>query len=134
MIDAVVERLRVECPALLEVLPAAAAVPPRAFPSAYVFVESEQAAANRAVNATRQLLTRVVAVEIMVRRAEDAGTGAAAQADLDAVRGQVRSALLGWSAEDGWTPFEFRGGRTMAYEGATLVWRDLWGTTAVLAA
>jgi hypothetical protein len=93
-------------------------------PAAYVMPLAESAEPNDMLGLTHQRLTLEFAVVTVVANLRDA-TGAAATADLNGKRMQVRAALVGWvpDASNG-EPVTFTSGRLLQFRDSQLWWID----------
>lgn len=127
-VAAIVERLRTQCPALRQVIPALTGAVPSQYPAAYVFPLSERADPNAMLGAHDQRVRVDVAVEIMVRHAAEAASGGPAAEKLEDVRDEIRAALAGFVPEPGARPLDHVEGRVMSFEAGLVVWRDTWST------
>ena len=108
----------------------AAATKPKAMPAAYVIPLREVAGASPLYSRTRQKVAVTVGVVLAVANAADA-KGAAAQADLTALRNQVLNALLGWSPA-GAEALEFAEGGLLAFKDGVLWWQDAYRTQTAI--
>lgn len=105
-------------------LDAALAGLPRAAPAAYVLLLAESAEDPDLASLHHQRLRLEFAVVIVCQNLRDA-TGAAASADLQARRLQVRAALMGWvpDAANGET-VAYTAGRLLAFRDQLVWWTD----------
>lgn len=103
---------------------AAISTEPPAYPAAYVLPLAETASPN--THATGGILQEVsvsVAVVILCRAAQTP-SGAAAIADLAALRLAVRDALLGWAPDGASDGYEFSGGELLRAVAGSVWWQD----------
>ena len=139
MIGAVLDRLKAQCASVrlfgriadLAALDASTGAP-KSVPAVFVFVNEEAAAENERINGLLQRNELDVALLIIARNLTDAAGGAAA-ADIDALRDQVRGALLGWSP-DGYAPFEAVSGRIVGVRAGYLRYEIILSTAHYLEA
>lgn len=133
MISACVQRLQQQRPpfALVDGVAQFAQLrtEPPVWPAAYVLPLAETAAPNAyASGAVSQEVTLSIAVVIICRAVQDPA-GAAAIADLAALRRAVRDALLGWEPEGAADGFEFAGGELLRAEAGAVWWQDTFTTS-----
>lgn len=101
-------------------------------PSCYLLPMSESAEDNALIGAFDQRLTVVFAVVTAVSNKRDAA-GAAALGDLEPLRTQIKSALLGWQPDSTiGEPVRFSGGALLKFEDALLWWSDEFRVTTYL--
>lgn len=94
-----------------------------ATPAAYLMPLAEAGGENT-LSSDLQELEVTLAVILAVSNRRDA-TGAAAGADLEALRAQVRQALLGWTPDAATcTPLWFSQGRVLSFSDGVLWWGD----------
>lgn len=105
---------------------AAAKVNPTAVPAAFVFRNSERAGGSPTYSRTRQKVSSEVSVVLVAKNAADP-KGAAAGADIEALRAAVRTRLLGWSPA-GCDPLRFASGSLLAFRDGHLWWVDAYHT------
>lgn len=107
---------------------------PTALPAAYVLVEEETSAPNeRMTGPVLQRCEADVAVVIVTENVSD-HTGAAAAADIEALKAKVRAALVGFvpaSAEDG-TPVEHISGALLKARGGIIWHRELFAAVSII--
>lgn len=133
MIDLVVARLRANATTLKLVEPAAEyaalkAPPPAARqPAAYVIPQRDTAGRNNVIGAVRQRVGASFGVIIMLGNLRDA-RGGQAVADIDAVKADVRAALLGWTPQTGWEPVLMGAGSLIDIDQGVLVWMESFST------
>lgn len=118
-VDAFITRLKATVPALHERVEGVAdlaglvgrkQLPPQT-PAAWVLWLGEDAGPGTDMTGgTRQTVTEVIGVLLMHRVAGDS-KGTQAQAELEALRVDVRSALVGWEPDPAADPIEYRRGR-----------------------
>lgn len=97
-------------------------------PAVCVLREDESAGPNeRLQGPVRQRIRYRVSVVSMVRNVRDP-RGEAADDDLQPLRGQILSALIGWTPPDAETPVEFAAGRRLAFDDQVLMWGDVFTT------
>jgi hypothetical protein len=135
MIGEVQQRLRDQVPALRLVEGAAqfaalAATPPDArLPAAYVMAASDEAGPNSlATMKLRQAISRTIRVVLFARNLRD-DRGDAAAADVEALVGQVREALVGWQPAGATRWVELRGGRLLGFVNQVVSWGDDYSCT-----
>lgn len=125
----IVERLRTACPSLRQVVPAASGAVPAQYPAAYVFALAERADPNPlATGGHEQRIHVTLAVEIMVRHAQEAASGGPAAETLEDVREEAHAALAGFPPAPEARPLDFVEGRMMGFEAGLVTWRDTWAT------
>lgn len=130
MIAATITRLQGQRPpfAIVEGVARFAAIraEPPAYPAAYVLPLAETASPNtRATGGHVQQVSMSVAVVILCRAAQDP-SGAAAVTDLAALRLAVRDALLGWTPDGASDGYEYTGGELLRAEGGSVWWQDTY--------
>lgn len=98
-------------------------------PAAYLLPLAESAEDNALIGGFDQRLSVQFAVIVAVSNKQDAA-GAAAMGDLEPLRAQIHSALLGW-APDASTgePVGFVSGHLVSFENAQLWWMDEFHVT-----
>lgn len=104
----------------------AAASKPTAMPAAYVLPLREAGGNSSIYSRTRQKVTVTLGIAIAVSNVADT-KGAAAQADLTALRDAVLNSLLGWSPA-GAEPLNFAEGGLLAFKDGVLWWQDSYRT------
>lgn len=97
-------------------------------PAAWVFLAAERAGANETVQVVSQRVAATFGVLLAVQNVSDAH-GAAARDDLEAVRANVRTALLAWPPDADHEPCVFRTGRLLAFGDQVLWWVDEYETS-----
>lgn len=129
-LNPVIARLRLQMTGLKAVggsadLAAAVELAP-ATPALYVVPLAERADPGTLVNVARQCVHQTFGVILVVSNRRDA-TGAASLTDLEGLRLQLRTALLGWVPvpAEGW-PCEFSAGRLLRWDDGRLWWSDEW--------
>lgn len=131
MIAAVLARLRAECGAVIKVIGGAAdfqqatAAAPTDTPAAYVLQLPEAPRPGQFVGDGIQRVDASVAVVVVCRNVSDA-KGAAASADIGALRDAVKSALMGWQPGTGIAPLERGRGEPMAFGNGLMWWQDAY--------
>lgn len=105
---------------------AAADANPIATPAAYVLRLSERGSESLTLARVEQRVGVEIGVVLALRNAADP-LGAAANADLEALRASVRTALLGWVAPS-CDPFIFGAGGLLAFKDGHLWWQDSFST------
>lgn len=100
---------------------------PNAVPAAYVLRMSERGGERLTYGRTEQRVPTEIGIVMVVRNVADA-KGNAASADMETLRGAVRTALLGWNAA-ATDPFEFAAGGLLAFRDGHLWWQDSYRTT-----
>ncbi len=98
-------------------------------PAAYVVPLRDAPTPNLAVNAVRQQARVEFAVVIAVQDVSRPGGEAAFDDVLDALRADIRTALLGWEHPDSDDVMTATGGQLLFYDGGTLFWSDEYVTT-----
>ncbi|MDD5297661.1 MAG: hypothetical protein PHU46_12180 [Rhodocyclaceae bacterium] len=99
---------------------------PRAAPAAFVLRLAESGEKSQTYMRVEQRVSAVIGIVYALRNVADA-KGAAAGADLEALRQAGRAALLGWHPE-GADPFEFDAGALLAFKDGYLWWQDSYRT------
>lgn len=134
MIAAIIARLLAEVPAFKLVegvagFQRATETNPPATPAAYVFTVDESGvdADVDIDDGEGQLVNVTIAVVLVVRNVADAH-GAAAELDMDALRGLVRRALLGWSVDIDHHPLARRQSALSAFRDGHMWWQETWTT------
>ncbi len=131
----VIERLRLQVPALRQVAGAAELASAiesgkgAQTPSAFVVLATEQG--NPPLGLSSQFVQHVeVAVTVMlcVRNYARAALGAAAGADLAPILTATRAALLAWCPDGADDVFELASGRVDDFDAGTLWWQDVYRT------
>ena len=122
-----IERITLEIPSLRQVT-AAASVPAamislKTYPSACIVMPRGTAGKNALVNAVNQRIDDVFSVILAVRNVQDMN-GAAASAEIDALKPLLISALLGWSFNSDYYPIEYAGYQLIAYQDGLLFWAE----------
>lgn len=128
----VIARLTAQCPLLRLVQAGLAPTTPATHPAAYVFPLLVAALPNALLGVHDQQITERLGVELTIRNASRAGTGAGAADELEAVRLQVLSALAGWQMGAAYVPFNYGGGRLMEFDAGNAIWRDEYTTESYL--
>lgn len=105
----------------------AAATKPKALPAAYVLPLQEHAAANELACAVAQMVTASFGIALAITNFAD-GKGCKALLDIEALRKQVRPALLGWLPDGAQLPMEFGGGALLGFKNGVLWWQDIYVT------
>lgn len=131
MITEIIARLQSQVPSLKLVagaaeFGAASAANPLATPAAYVLRLSERGSESLTLARVEQRIGVEIGVVIALRDAADP-LGAAANADLEALRASVRTALLGWVAPT-CDPFIYAAGGLLAFRDGHLWWQDSFHT------
>lgn len=121
-------RLDAACDSLAWVRPALRSGVPPEYPAAYVLIMSESADANPLIGVHSQIVTTRFAVEVMVANSASPATGGEAQASLEAVRDEIKAALLGWQPAPEAEPISFAGGQLIEFAGNLVIWRDTFTT------
>lgn len=102
-------------------------------PAAYVMLARESTAGGGTARAARvQPAVAEFGVALAVRNYREQG-GAQAAAELRALLGQVRAALIGWEPPvAGAAACQWTGGAVMDYDDATVLWVDVYSCVHVL--
>jgi len=101
---------------------------PPATPAAYVFTVDEAGDTDTDLDDGEGQLVRVtLAIVLVVRNVADA-TGEAAETDMDALRGQVRAALLGWSIDPEHELLARRQSTLAGFRDGHMWWQETWTT------
>ena len=106
---------------------------PRAFPAAYVFVKEDASApTERMTGPVLQRMETDVAVLIIAGNVSDS-RGAAASADIEALKASVRAALVGFvpDASNG-EPLQHLSGQLVKFIGGTVWFEDVYATATYL--
>ena len=133
-VNLVIDQLQANVPALRQVKGAAdyAAIKGlRDFttPCAYVLLAREKPIVEKGVTSGHQNTPVTFGVVVAVRNYRASERGMQAADDLNAVLGQVRSALLGWIPPvPGGRPTNLTQGDLLDYDQATLLWSDVYQT------
>jgi hypothetical protein len=130
-----IERLRAQCPGFKFIGGALdlneSTLQPVVFPAAFVLPLNEQADANPMLGSHLQLLHQNWGVVILLKAIRTTVTDQSTE--LQTLRDQVRSSLIGWSPEPvGTTPLEFNSGQMIGLENGMLMWQDDYSTTYYL--
>lgn len=94
-------------------------------PAAYAVLLEERAAASEFGDAVIQRVEVLIAVCLVVRNVADA-RGAAAAQDMDALRGAVKTALLGWVPAEGCDPLQRTGARLLTFTDGLMWWQETY--------
>lgn len=134
MIPAIIARLQAQVPAFKRVegvagFQRATENNPPATPAAFVFTVDESGVAGDvdADDGEGQRVVVTLAIVLVVRNVADAH-GAAAEDDMDALRGQVRQALLGWTTDTDHDPLERLRSSLSAFRDGHMWWQETWTT------
>lgn len=130
MIAATIQQLQGKRPpfAIVEGVARFAAIraEPPAWPAAYVLPLAETASPNaRATGGHLQQVSISIAVVIICRAVQDP-SGAAAVTDLAALRLATQDALLGWTPEGAASGYDYSGGELLRAEAGTIWWQDTY--------
>lgn len=128
----VIARLTAQCPLLRLVQAGLAPATSAAHPAAYIFPLQVDALPNVLLGVHDQPITERLGVELTIRNASRAGTGAGAADELETVRLQVLAALAGWQMDVAYVPFNYGGGRLMEFDAGNAIWRDEYTTETYL--
>lgn len=104
---------------------------PLALPAAYVFVKEEASEENTRMAGTLQRTEADIAVAIFAANVSDA-TGGAAAGDIEALKGFVRGALIGWQPPSATDAIIHVGGQLVRARGGLLVWEMTLGVAFYL--
>jgi hypothetical protein len=131
-INNIITQLKTNCPSISTVdgaikLMSAMESPPQGI-SAYVIPTGEQAQANSTINVITQHIDAGFGVLIMMVFDMDDPTGAQAYTDIQAVREEVMSALLGFVPFDGADPIEHASGSLANLMPGIIMWSDEFNT------
>lgn len=96
-------------------------------PAAFVVPLSEVAGPNVLVNAVRQRVAAQLGVVFAVGSLRDP-RGEQARLDLEAVRAEARTALLGWAPTASHDPFEFLRGDLVDLRDGVVWWQDRYSS------
>lgn len=110
---------------------AAAAANPTALPAAYVMLLDERADPSQLYGRMRQRVHARLGVTLVWRHAGDA-RGAAALADLQALRAAVQGLLVGWAPTAAHEPYQFESGSLAAIRDGHIWWQDAYRTSQSL--
>lgn len=111
-------------------LEAAMRAKPAALPAAYVIPLRESGSRSPTWSRTRQKVATTFGVVYALANVAD-HKGAAAQADLETLRGKAFASLLGWSPS-GADPLEFDTGALIALRDGVLWWQDAFRTQTAI--
>ena len=92
-----------------------------AVPAAFVIPLADSAQPSRMVGVHEQLIDQAFGVVLVAANRRDT-TGAAALAELKALRLQVRAALAGWAPTPEGLPVQISGGRLLRLDGDGRLW------------
>ncbi|MFZ4537820.1 phage tail terminator protein [Propionivibrio sp.] len=93
-------------------------------PSCFLVMTSEVAEDNTLLGGYEQRLTIGFSVVLVVSNVADA-TGSAAMGDLEALRSQVKTALIGWPPEPAiGEPVRYAAGHQLRFDDGLLWWAD----------
>lgn len=131
LLPAVIDRLRAACPSLKlvdAIDEVATDAPPAQAPAAFVLSVRDRADPNRIASGShRQRLEETFGVLLVVRNPGGKGQ---ATLELEALKDEVRTALMGWLPGDAWTAAGYRDGSLVdALPGGVLWWLQTYGTT-----
>lgn len=133
MINALKERIRQMVPAIKLVggaadFQSAAEANPAVTPACFVIPMEEQPEPNKLGDIIIQRVHAQVGIVLVVRNLTDA-KGVAAQADIDALRKQVKDQVFGWQATPDLDPFERGNSHLLAFRDGHMWWQDLYTTS-----
>lgn len=95
---------------------------------AYVLVANKAAGKNELVNAVSQRTTAQIAVMYWIKDAADA-TGEKAGDDNEAVVDALQAALLNWTPDPAFTPFNYSGGKMVQFAPPFVLYSEEFTTT-----
>ena len=132
MIEDVVAYLQASVPALKQVGAAAqfqSAVEsnPRATPAAFVISLSEDPLPSAMADQVIQRVSMTLGVILVVKNLTD-HKGVAAGQDMEALRAQVKAALLGWQPAPSYDPLQRGRGTLMVFKDGHMWWQDIYLT------
>lgn len=128
LLNPFVSRLQDTCPSLRQVLLALTGAVPASYPAAYVLPLADSATPSRLHGVHSQMVTARFGVEIMVKHAGQAASGGPAGEALEAVRNEIRAALMGWCPGPEFEPVTYVSGRLVNFEAGLAVWREEYST------
>ena len=97
----------------------------------YVILADDRAGENQLLNGVRQQRTIGVSVVLAIRNRRDR-RGEAALTEIEAARGQVMQALIGWQPSTETGPVIYRSGRLVALAETTVWWQDEFEVTEII--
>lgn len=102
---------------------------PLALPAAYVFVKDEASEPNaRATGPSLQITALDIGIVIVTANLGD-GRGAAAAADIEALKTSIRDALVGWNPPSAASAVQNIGGQMVKTVGGTVWWEHTVSTS-----
>lgn len=98
-------------------------------PAAFVLPARDRASPNSFLSqgVVQQQIGSEFAVLIAARNLEDA-TGAATADELNALRAEIRAALLNWTPEGAEIGCEYVAGEILGFEDAVILWQEIYRT------
>lgn len=125
----VIARIATQCPGFLLVGGAAdfsgVDGTPRATPAAFVVPLAERARPSEGFGEDFQIVDATFGILLAVTNVASRG-GAEGVTDLEALRAEVRAALLGWIPAGGGAPLAFERGDLLEFRPGLLWWQDAW--------
>jgi len=130
----VIDRLRKHVPLAKSIgtaadLYTALDVPPNTNPALYVLIEERGGDAKYSGQATIQNVDVLLKVVRLVRSASGEKHGRGAREKADALAGQIRAALIGWTPDAAFEAITFQSGRDDSYRGGWLAGQELLRTS-----
>jgi len=130
----VLERLRTHVPQAKSIgtaadLHTALDVPPNTQPALYVLAEERGSPVKYSGQATVQNVDVVLKVVRLVRSASGEKHGRGARKKSDALTGEIRMALIGWTPGDAFEALTFQAGRDDSYRGGWLAGQEIFRTS-----
>jgi len=104
-------------------------VPPNTSPALYVLAEERGSPAKYSGQATIQNVDVVLKIVRLVRSASGEKHGRGAREKADALAGQIRAALIGWTPGDAFEAITFQAGRDDRYRGGWLAGQEIFRTS-----
>jgi len=101
---------------------------PKITPACFVIPLQEMPERAEFAGAMLQQVAVAVGVIIVIRNVADT-TGAAAKANIDTLRKQIKDQLYGWKAETQLDPFERGASNLLAFREGHMWWQDVYLTS-----
>ena len=100
------------------------------YPAAFVLPMGEHAEANQMTGRHTQLLHQSWGVILTLKAVRTSANDQSAE--LQTLRAQIRSALMGWTPDADTAPLEFATGQLISLESGLLLWQDDFTTSTYL--
>jgi hypothetical protein len=122
--QAIIARIKAQCPGFVTVDHALTSAADMAQPAALVTPVQSVAGEPRLVGLHSQRERTIYGVYVLIERRQD-GIAGGALADLDALRAELRDALKGWTPDPAiHTELELAGGQLEPYRSGIVAWRE----------